>query len=238
MTRREVPNSNVIAQRIRQLRRERGWLQQDLADKLNDLAAQKGLPQTYTSTYISKWESQFVCPRLSSIRMLSEIYGVSLSYLTGESDELTLRTLTYEGKFTKITKEQLEDYYDGLPVWVEYEPTTHKGKYGIVDSTKHRIVFKDASAISFDEIDLDIYAGPNPFTVSMMNLNQDPLDLNDIADGARVWIEMISTTEEVKDTYRGMYICNHATQAFIGLRGIPLPFELYGTSFVAFERAL
>ena len=63
---------------IKQLRDNRGWVQDDLAAALEKegVKANKGM--------ISKWENGVVEPSLDNARALSRIFGVSLDYLLGE----------------------------------------------------------------------------------------------------------------------------------------------------------
>ena len=64
-----------IGKRIVELRKERKWTQQELADKLY-----------VTDKAVSKWEQGLGCPELSTIVELSKAFGVSTDYLlTGEN---------------------------------------------------------------------------------------------------------------------------------------------------------
>lgn len=66
----------MINDRLRELRKEHGLTQQDVADYL-------GFDRT-TYTY---YEMGTVCPSLETFRKLSLMYKVSISYLVCESDE-------------------------------------------------------------------------------------------------------------------------------------------------------
>lgn len=64
-----------IGKRIAELRKERKWTQQELAEKL-----------FVTDKAVSKWEQGLGCPELSTIVELSKAFGVSTDYLlTGEN---------------------------------------------------------------------------------------------------------------------------------------------------------
>lgn len=59
-----------LADKIIQLRKKKGWSQEDLADQL-DVSRQS----------VSKWESRASMPELDKILAMSEIFGVSTDYL-------------------------------------------------------------------------------------------------------------------------------------------------------------
>ena len=59
-----------IGKRIAELRKERQWTQQELAEKIY-----------VTDKAVSKWEQGLGCPELSTMIELSKIFGVSTDYL-------------------------------------------------------------------------------------------------------------------------------------------------------------
>ena len=66
-----------LSERLRSLRREKGWSQEELADRIG-----------VSRQALSKWESGQSVPELDKLVMLSELYGVSLDTLVkGEKGE-------------------------------------------------------------------------------------------------------------------------------------------------------
>lgn len=63
--------NQIVASNIVELRKERGWTQVQLADKLN-----------YTDKAISKWERAESIPELVTLKALAELFGVTVDYLT------------------------------------------------------------------------------------------------------------------------------------------------------------
>lgn len=231
---------NVTSQRIRSRRTQLGLLQKDLAEKLNELAARDGLDPKYSAVSVSKWESRGSIPQIKTMRYLAEIFDVSVAYLSGETDELRSRSSAMAGleDYKELTLDALDAYFDGLPVWLEVNAKDKTGMYGLYDASRHMVVFKDGTAQSVKKLGGKIYGGPSPFSVSMRGMDEQPLDLDEIKDKSRVWVEPIHTTEEIKAGMRGWYVCDKKAQAFIGPNGMPLPFAMYGTGYVAFSRAL
>ncbi len=74
---------SVIGNRIKELRKKRGLNQTELADALN---LQFGL--SIDRVMISKWETGFQTPVMSTVVCLSKFFGVSTDYITGRSDDL------------------------------------------------------------------------------------------------------------------------------------------------------
>ena len=61
---------NIIAKNISDLRREKGYTQLELADKLN-----------YSDKSISKWERAEAIPDVAVLKEIADLFGVSLDYM-------------------------------------------------------------------------------------------------------------------------------------------------------------
>lgn len=97
----------ILADKISNLRREKGWSQEELSEKL-DVSRQS----------ISKWESGASIPDINRVIQLSEIFGVSTDYLLRE-DEGNTDTQNYSNPDTKdfprkriISLEEANDFMD------------------------------------------------------------------------------------------------------------------------------
>ncbi len=69
----------VLQEKLQLLRKENGYSQEQLADKLG-IARQT----------VSKWETGQAVPELSGLILLSELYGVTIDRIVKESDECNL----------------------------------------------------------------------------------------------------------------------------------------------------
>lgn len=67
-----------FAERLHELRKERGLSYKELAEQLNSQASDGAL---------FRWENGYVKPRLDYVILLADFYGVSLDYITGRSDK-------------------------------------------------------------------------------------------------------------------------------------------------------
>lgn len=70
-----------LSERLRSLRREKGWSQEELADRLG-----------VSRQALSKWESGQSVPELDKLVVLSELYGVSLDSLVKGTEETKSET--------------------------------------------------------------------------------------------------------------------------------------------------
>jgi len=76
--------NNIIGYRIKCLREEQGWLQQELADKLRiecNLKTSRGS--------VNRWENGKAYPEVWAIKCLASLFGVTMDYIIGNSDSRT-----------------------------------------------------------------------------------------------------------------------------------------------------
>lgn len=85
-----MSNNNTIGERIRDLRKGKGWTQAVLAEKIS-----------VSDKAVSKWESGGGNPETSQLPILSELFGVTIDYLlTGKSNS----TIVHMSKFELCAK--------------------------------------------------------------------------------------------------------------------------------------
>lgn len=66
----------TFAERVKELREARGWTQVELAKRLN-----------FHSSAVSQWESGQRNPSRDTLQRLASLFGVSIAYLLGETDD-------------------------------------------------------------------------------------------------------------------------------------------------------
>ena len=64
---------NIIAKNISDLRRENGYTQFELAEKLN-----------YSDKSVSKWERAEAVPDVAVLKEIADLFGVTLDYMVEE----------------------------------------------------------------------------------------------------------------------------------------------------------
>ncbi|WP_105965025.1 helix-turn-helix domain-containing protein [Apilactobacillus micheneri] len=69
-------NENIIGNQINKLRKKMGWSQPQLGEKL-DVSRQT----------ISNWENGVKTPRMGALQQLSDLFNVSIGYITDGKEE-------------------------------------------------------------------------------------------------------------------------------------------------------
>ena len=84
----------ILSEKIIMLRKKYGWSQEELAERL-DISRQS----------VSKWETDSAIPDIEKLKLLAEIFEVSITELLGmECEEDTKR---------KDAKERIKNYHPG-----------------------------------------------------------------------------------------------------------------------------
>lgn len=96
----------ILANKIIKLRRQLGWSQEDLAEKVN-----------VSRQSVSKWESAASIPDLNKIILLADIFGVTTDYLV--KDEIEESGIIQEDKEPGIIKISLEEAADFVQAKIE-----------------------------------------------------------------------------------------------------------------------
>jgi len=95
----------IVAERIQQLREQKGWSQEELAEKTG-----------VSRQSVSKWESAQSVPNLEKLLLLSELFGVSMDSLTKEDSATATETQpetapeNAENTGTYVTAEEAQAY--------------------------------------------------------------------------------------------------------------------------------
>jgi len=119
----------VFAQRLKSLREELGYLQKELAAKLD-----------ISRSTLGSWESGNRVPELGTAQILADFFNVSVDYLLGRTDNRsTLLPPKEEKKPKDLQKflDQQEIMFDGVPITEDDKAKVRKAL---------EIVFWDAKA--------------------------------------------------------------------------------------------
>ena len=76
---------NMLGDKIRDLRKQNHWKQDELAEKLN-----KEFGLKIDRAMVSKWETGYQTPVIYTISCLAKLFNVSIDYLNGNSDNVNL----------------------------------------------------------------------------------------------------------------------------------------------------
>jgi len=104
----------ILAEKIVRLRKQNGWSQEELAEKLK-----------VSRQSVSKWESSNSIPDLNKILMLAEVFGVSTDLLLKDDNEaIESNQTTNDSSVKQISLEQAHKYVESK---LEASAITTKG---------------------------------------------------------------------------------------------------------------
>lgn len=88
---------SAFALRLRMLRKKHGMTQADIADKIN-----------LTRTAYTKYETDKACPDQACLKMLAEIYAVSVDFLLGKDGDDPAAILQDNASMVTLSPEEQE----------------------------------------------------------------------------------------------------------------------------------
>lgn len=121
-------NKHKIGDTIAKLRKEKGWTQNELADKLQ-----------VSDKAISKWESNKGDPSIEFLPALAELFGVTLDYLmTGKEVEEKIITMS---KLELCAKKDDVNSYEKLCLSIDYKDENGKTIFDYIFKYESKNIF-------------------------------------------------------------------------------------------------
>lgn len=118
-------SDNVLADRLKKLREQSGFMQKHVADKIG-----------VRSNTLSGYENGTRTPDPQSIKALAKIYDVSTDYLLGQSDK---PHMTAEDEFQAFANDpEMERWYRKLPESDEEDLRKLRMMWDIIKSDKKK----------------------------------------------------------------------------------------------------
>jgi len=188
---------------------------------------------------VSNWESGRKLPPFDTMLWLREYFGVSLDYLAGVTDakyigEAPKRADTEAETLKKGIEIPLVELqkHDGEPVFVVF-PSTYKNQWGIIDYSKHMIVFTDFNLTINEKCQYFSYVVPEEITIR--SLANHLLNLKDVMAKDQVWIESLSPDPYMRGQITGWYHHNPDKTFLMNDKGYTLSYEGLGVTYNAKE---
>lgn len=176
-----------------------------------------------SKTTLSNWESGRRIPSVEAIEKLADLYGVSVDYLLGRTDQMK--------PFFEITESvgiHMLSFLHECPVYVNQE------RWGLVDAVNQKIHFIDDSELPFSDI-VQLSMLPPVFQIGNYPMEK-PLSRSEVEDSSRIWLEPISKDEELRQELRGWYtVKKRFVENEMGQR---FYFDTYGNKWLAFQNNL
>ena len=176
-----------------------------------------------SKTTLSNWESGRRVPSVEALEKLADLYGVSVDYLLGRTDQMN----PFKEVSESVDPHMLQFLHE-CPVYV------NRSRWGLVDAVNHKICFTDGSELAFSDV-MQISMLLPAFQSGSYPLEK-PLTRSETENCSRIWLEPISKDETLRQELRGWYnVKNRFVENDFGQR---FYFDTYGNKWLAFHTNL
>ena len=235
-----LEKSYVLATKLKVLREQLGYTQQDFCDKVNSFMSPEN-PIVSKQT-VSNWERGVRPVPQRYHKAISSVYGLSLDTLytrdtnpfTGNNAVENLQQVL-DIRLQSITLNNLNTY-DGKPVYIVFTNLKYKNQWGIYEKQRKRFICQQ-SIFPLSEIaplNCRFFSYEPQYLGPAFNMG-NTLSLTTALRYNTVYILVNSEDEIVKRQYNGWYRLNENKTAFINGIGLILPLEGYGLSYAAYS---
>lgn len=241
-------SANIIGTRIATARRAKGYTQGQVANLMADTGKRA---HPYTVGAISQWELGRKKPPMDTMRALAEVLGVSVFYLTGDTDSMDPKAKPEPreddgepaAKGMEIPRTVKSEkiapldyiYYDRKPVFVVFPNKEFADQWGILDM-KRKVVSTLIGKVSLlnhavSLFPYEVYSYP-----AYKKRIAKPIPMAKLDSAHQVWVEMNSSDDAVRNLYNGWYIHNQNHTALINIsNNLVLTYAGYGVSYRAYN---
>lgn len=230
--------NNSLGNNIKLYRTEHGWKQEEFGERLSDYV---GRSKKFTIAAVSAWETGRKKPSLEVITAISELFGISVSQLMGQSQTLEAEDLAIDAMPTAplglIAFKQLAEFHE-RPVYLSFSDYQRKDQWGLVDFKNKAIILTTGDKISIEKNNksLKIYAMQSAYSRDMPHRAEKCLTIDQILRLNRVWVEMTGYDDFVRGVYNGWMYHNKTHTCLINARGDVLPYDGLGIAYNAYAR--
>ena len=234
-----MSNDNKIGKNLKKLRKQKGWSQQELAEKAAEVYNSTLEPlhkkKKFNNVTISQWECGHKTLKMKMIKIMADTLGVTPEDITGGLPE--------EIKELEISKKiELEDInnYNMRPVYLTSKDNKTPFQWGIVNSELGGIVLGTTAVLDYDVLDkYNIYSAALYGTIHEDMTYRDTLSLKEVMKSNRVWVQLIDYKSyditHNKTRYNGWYKHNENRTALINNKGCVLSYDNLGDLYNAYE---
>ena len=237
--------SNIIGNKIKMLRNERGLKQEEFAQELSIFMGRK---KVYKLPTVSAWETGRKIPPISTLQNIADFFNVDIKELVGNT-QISSVSAKYEDipNDTAINANQVNPdklvHYHNLPLYCIFKDKSRKDEWGLCDCNKQQIFFIDRPPLSFSEIEtkkesIELYTIQPYGSIEKERRIDKALTITKIKKADRVWVEMNTFDDFVRGRYNGWYYNNRTKTFLVNVHGEALPYEGNGYSYNAYLEEL
>ncbi len=166
---------------------------------------------------LSAWENERKAPGIEKLEAMADLYKVTTDFLLGRG------FLTIEND-KPISKSNLKVMH-GQPVWSK--------EYGwlMIDAINEKLILSMEESISFDKAPT-LYC-KSPLFSEALTPYSNPIERSKLNQYDRVWVEPISSDEQLRQELRGWYSTKERWVE--NEYGNKFYYDCYGAKWLAFE---
>lgn len=226
-----------LAKRIQELRISRHWSQVDLAAKISDVIDREN---NVTQSSVSMWETGRRDPSFEIIIALTHIFDCSVNYLRGvsnnryDTDNVEKSPYEINPNLYKLDAGDLARF-DRQPVWIESPDQLFESQWVIVNLEEQSLIGVNRQ-FAMDEKNIQYFSFPLPNATSIAYYNNMPLNYEQFQNTQTFWVEIKSTSVELRSIYNGWWKHNEQHTAIINENGYVLPYNGYNKSYLVYKQ--
>lgn len=225
---------NVVGERIKLLRTEKGLTQKELAYNLSIFTGRK---RSISIPAVSSWELGNKVPHYKTLTALASYFGVSIDFITGKTDiriegGVERRYFDLSNYTVEITPINLKEY-DGKPVYLVFKNKVTSNCWGIYNAEKN--VFCCRDKMYRNNGGIRFFAVENNMIFSA-GMNESCLELEDISKRNYFWVEYFGSDEFINSMYTGWYKHTEKKDAIINSVGNILPYDGININYRIYAR--
>ena len=238
-------NSNIVGNKIKMLRTNKGLRQSDFARELSIFMGRK---KEYKLVTVSSWETGYKMPPLNTLRNIADFFNVDISELIGNT-ELKTPVITEDTNSAEahinanmVNIDRIA-FYHNQPLYCIFKDKSRKDEWSLCDCNKQQLIFIDREPITFEQLtekrdDISLYTIQPYGSIEKERRIERSLTVPKIKAADKVWVEMNTFDDFVRARYNGWYYNNKNKTCLINPLGEVLPYEGNGYSYKAYLEEL
>lgn len=181
--------------------------------KVSEAAKKLGISQPT----LNAWEGERKSPSIDGLENMAKLYGITTDYLLGRTEQIS------SDPYAPIPIKSLPIFHE-KPVW--------SAEYGwmLVNAIDKILLLPNGQKIPFSDAKI-LYSMPLLFSEPSLP-SETPLDLSDIRQQDKIWVEPISPDSDLRAELRGWY---HVKERYVQNEyGNRFYLDTYGSKWLAF----
>ena len=237
--------SNIIGNKIKMLRNERGLKQGEFAEELSIFMGRK---KVYKLPTVSAWETGRKIPPLATLQNIADFFNIDVKELVGNTKlSAPAPNENEEPGDTVINANMINigrlSYYHNLPLYCIFKDKSRKDEWSLCDCNKQQLMFIDRDPISFIELEekkdvIELYTIQPYGSIEKERRIDKSLTVTKIKNADKVWVEMNTFDDYVRGQYNGWYYNDKNKTCLINAMGLVLPYTGNGYSYNAYLEEL